>query len=144
MLNERGIADLANMGIWKCLIETLSDEDILEIENNSIYFNPLYSPASTSIINQNLPKNAKMITIDVNSLKDYTCEESVAVILHEIGHAVDSMRCDFTADKYVINHGYGQNLIDALVKSKTLKPVEFQKDITEQRICKIREFINNH
>jgi hypothetical protein len=152
MLNEHGQeqGELIKRGIGEQLISSLYN-DIIEIANNSVFFNPLSSPASTSIVNQSIPENSKLITIDINSLKEYNREESIAIILHEIGHALNSMQNEFTAeqkeftaDEYAINRGFGQYLIDALEKGKELHPCEFDKDITEKRIDKIKQIINNH
>ena len=111
------------------------------MEENNIYFNPLFSPASQSDLNINLYKGAKIITIDINSLKHITSGESVAIILHEIGHALNPFekgeKGEFVADDYAVDRNYKDALLKSLVSCKKLWPDEFDKKITEKRINRL-------
>jgi len=51
MLNEYGISQLAELGDYRKLIESLSIDDLQVLESGIIYFNPLFSPASQSELN---------------------------------------------------------------------------------------------
>ena len=66
MLNQFGISELIKLNVYKDLALALNARDYADLEENNIYFNPLFSPASQSDLVINLPKGAKIITLDIN------------------------------------------------------------------------------
>ena len=142
MLNQFGISKLIELQVYKPLAESLSETDYQDLEDNNIYFNPLFSPASQCDININLNKGAKIITIDINSISQLSAEESIAIILHEVGHSLHpsekGKNGEFIADDYAKNRGYQTSLVSSLIRCKELWPKEFTKNITEERIARLQ------
>ena len=142
MLSERGIAELARLGVYKALIVALSLQDLEQLQNNHIYFNPIFSPASKTDLNRNLENGSKIITIDINSLREYTIDEGVAVILHEIGHALNpgliGEQGEYAADDYATTRNYGDAIISSLEKGMVKRPEMFKPEITQKRINRLR------
>jgi hypothetical protein len=127
--------------IYKELILSLRDEDFIGIEENKIFLNAFFGPASNAIIKVELPVNSKIITFDYNQLLKYTHEERIAVILHEYGHAFNPSKKnaegEFAADDFAIERGYGKALKESLQKNIKQNPKEYDKEITHQRIARI-------
>jgi hypothetical protein len=142
MLNEYGISQLVKIGIYRKLIESLSIEDLQTLVRNKIYFNPLFSPASQTELKYKLDIGTKIITIDINTLKLFTTEEGTAIILHEIGHALNpnlkQMEGEYMADNYASERGFKNEIISSLEKGKIIRPSEFVTESTELRIKKLR------
>jgi len=143
MLNQFGISELIKLNVYKDLALALNERDYSDLEENNIYINPLFSPASQSDLVIDLPKGAKIITLDINSLKHLSSGESVAIILHEIGHALNPLEKgengEFVADDFAIDRNYKDALLKSLVSCKKLWPVEFEKKITEKRINRLNQ-----
>lgn len=143
MLNQVGISELIKLNVYKDLALALNDSDYSDLVENNIYINPLFSPASQSNIETDLPKGAKIITLDINSLKQLSSAEVVAIILHEIGHALNPFdkgeNGEFVADDYAIGRNYKDALLKSLVSCKKLWPAEFVKIITEKRIMRLNQ-----
>jgi Zn-dependent protease with chaperone function len=143
MLNQYGISELSNLDIYRKLVLALTESDLETLKENKIFFNPLFSPASQSDLSIDLERGSKIITVDINSLKLFTSDESVAIILHEIGHALNpelkGEDGEFAADDYAVAHNYRESLISALERGKSIRPSEFSKLITEKRIKRLRE-----
>lgn len=141
MLNQFGISKLIELQVFKPLGESLSETDYKILEENNIYINPLFSPASQSDLNINLYKGAKIITIDINSISQLSAEESIAILLHEIGHALNPFKKgengEFAADDYAVGRNYKEALLKSLHSCKELWPSEFNKEITEKRIQRL-------
>lgn len=146
MLNQFGIYKLAKLNIYKKLIQALTEADINMLKENKIFFNPIFSPASQSDLNIDLERGSKIITIDINTFKKFTSEEGVAIILHEIGHAINSDKKnevgEFAADDYAIERNYGNSIINSLERGKKIMPDEFICETTEKRILRIKEKID--
>ncbi len=142
MLNEYGMSQLANFGIFKKLIQSLSTNDINSLVENRIYFNPIFSPASQNQIRLNLEEGSNIITIDLNSIKLFSSDEGTAIILHEIGHALSpelkNMDGEYNADNYACERGFSQHIISSLEKGKLIRPSEFATKITELRIERLQ------
>ena len=68
--------------------------------------------------------------------------ERIAILLHELGHAInpgiDSRSSEFNADDFVIERGFGNSLNESLQRNIVDNPIEFDKEITKQRIERIR------
>ena len=142
MLNQVGISELAKLGVYKKLILSLSIDDFNTLETNKIYFNPIFSPASQNKLNLDLEKKSNIITIDINTVKLFTSEEGTAIVLHEIGHALNpdkkNIEGEYAADGYACDRGYSQYIISSLEKGKLIRPSEFSTKSTELRLEKIK------
>ncbi len=138
MLNVFGISQLAIMGIYKKLIISLSLTDLDELVKNKIYFNPIFSPASQNKLKKTLDDGSNIITIDLNTIKLFSSDEGTAIILHEIGHALNpelnNINGEYAADDYACNRGFKQFIISSLEKGKLIRPSEFVSKSTELRI----------
>lgn len=142
-LNEKGTSRLGDHLVMKELITNLSNEDVTAIEQAQIYFNPVPSPASSSRLNKDLPARSHIITIDINCAEYYTAREIVAMMLHEIGHAINptltSMPGEFAADDYAVQRGFAADILSSLEKAIVLNPTNFNNSSTHQRIEKINQ-----
>ncbi len=142
MLNEYGMSQLINQGVFKKLVQSLSVNDLENLVDNKIYFNPLFSPASQTELKNDLERGSKIITIDLNTFKLFNSSEGTAIILHEIGHAlspkIKGMEGEFIADGYALERGYKQYIIDSLETGKTIRPDEFVSKSTDDRIKRLR------
>lgn len=138
ILNEFGISQLANMGIYRKLILSLSIDDMTALVIHKIYFNPIFSPASQNKLKLDLEKGSNIITIDLNTIKLFSSDEGTAIILHEIGHALNpelkNMDGENAADDYACERGFTQYIISSLEKGKLIRPSEFSTKSTELRI----------
>lgn len=145
MLNEYGISQLANMGVYKKLILSLSVDDMSALVDNRIYFNPIFSPASQNKLRLDLETGSNIITIDLNTIKLFSSDEGTAIILHEIGHALNpdlkNMDGENAADDYACDRGFTQYIISSLEKGKLIRPSEFSTKSTELRIERLRNRI---
>ena len=143
MLNQFGINELANIGIYKKLILALSESDLQELTQKNVFFNPIFSPATQNDIAIAIPVGSKIITLDINTLKLFSSDEGTAIVLHEIGHAVNPSKKgqegEFVADDYAVNRNYKDAVISSLEKGKSIRPTEFSKQITETRIQRLKE-----
>lgn len=142
MLNEYGMSQLANFGVYKKLIQSLSVNDITSLVENKIYFNPIFSPASQNKLKLDLEKGSNIITIDLNTIKLFSSDEGTAIILHEIGHALNpklkNMEGEYAADNYAFERGFSQQIISSLEKGKLIRPSEFSTKSTELRIERLQ------
>ena len=144
MLNSRGMSELSKLGVYKKLIESVSIKDLNAFKKNRVFFNPILSPGSQTILPCDLKKGTKIITIDINTIKLFTSDEGVAIILHEIGHALNQATAnledaEYAADDYAVKRGYGEWIVSSLEKGKAIRPAEFVKDMTEKRIVRIKK-----
>lgn len=143
MLNQFGTSVLVKLEIYTKLILALTGSDLEILKEKKVFFNPLFSPASQTNLSINLERGSKIITIDLNTLKLFTSYESVAIILHEIGHALNpdikGEDGEFVADDYAVVRNYRDFLISALERGKSIRPEEFSKEITEIRIRRLKE-----
>lgn len=140
-LSEKSISEMQKINCYAALIQTLNDEDFIAIDNNNIYFNCFFSPGSMTDVRFNIPVRSKLINIDINFLKRLEADERIAILLHELGHAinpgVDSQSSEFNADDFAISRGYDKALKASLQRNLIDNPDEYDKEITRQRIARI-------
>lgn len=141
LLNQVGLSKLADLGIYKKLILSLEIDDLERLIAENIYFYPFFSPSSQSVLSLELFKGTTIIGIDINSLSLFTIEEGVAIILHEIGHSLNPSlkgeNGEYAADDYAVCRGYKEYIISGLERGKNLRPLEFNKEITNKRISRL-------
>jgi len=144
-LNEKGKGILAEYLVVKELIYALSDTDLDQIKENSIYFNPVPSPASRSKLNQPLVQGSSIVTIDTNSTSLFSPREVVAIILHEIGHALKpqltNMEGEYSADDYAVERGFGTEIISSLIISIQRDPANYNNQSTDLRLKRIGKLL---
>ncbi len=117
---------------------TLSIEDMEELVKNNVFINIMFSPGSNSFIKHSMPIDSALINLDYNSLKNIPREHSMAILLHEIGHAMSpGDPSEFIADNYAVERGYGNHIVKSLEENIISNPKEFDKPITHERIKKI-------
>lgn len=142
-LSETGKHELVKLGVFKDLVISLTKEDIEVIITNQILFSPIFSPACQTTIKRMIPECSKIISIDINTMKQFTSQESVAIILHEIGHAMNPEKKgeegEFIADDYAKDRNFSIHIISSLEKGKKLWKEEFDKPITAKRIERLKE-----
>ena len=144
VLYEKGVDYLANpkkLNIYKLLGDTLSVEDWNELKVRNIFINVVFSPGVVSPVEKELPRDSQLINIDYNFLIKIPERERVAIILHEIGHAMNPLikqkEGEFIADDYAIDRGFGEDLKNSLERCIIDYPLEFNKPITTERINRI-------
>jgi hypothetical protein len=75
----------------------------------------------------------------------FSSDEGTAIILHEIGHALNpelkNMEGEYTADNYACDRGFSQHIISSLEKGKMIRPSEFSTQSTELRIERLQNNI---
>jgi hypothetical protein len=142
-LSERAIAEMQKINCYAELIQSLKDEDFIEIGKKNIYFNCFFSPGSMTDVRYSIPVKSKLINIDINYLKQLNPRERIAILLHEMGHAInpgtDIQSSEFNADDFAIERGYGKALMESLTRNITENPQEFDKEITRLRIARISD-----
>lgn len=142
MLNQVGISELAKLGVYKKLILSLSIDDFNILEAYKIYFNPIFSPASQNKLNLDLEKGSNIITIDLNTIELFSSEEGTAIVLHEIGHALNpnkkNIEGEYLADNYACERGFTKYIISSLEKGKLIRPAEFSTESTELRLERLK------
>lgn len=128
--------------MWE-LINNMTDQDVEAMEKNSVYINPVPSPASQCRISQGLPAASLVITIDTNATKQFSSREMTAMILHEIGQALNPLKRgmdgEFAADDYAVARGFKEDIISSLVKGIEIDPASFNNASTAQRIQRLRD-----
>jgi hypothetical protein len=118
---------------------TLNVDDMEKLVNNSVFINVMFSPASNTFTKLSIPANSALINLDYNSLKDIPIEHSMAILLHEIGHALSpNDQSEFIADDYAIERGYGKYILKSLQESIVDNPKVYDKTITHERISRIK------
>lgn len=132
-----------DLGIYADFINSLSDEGLNRIVTDRIFFNAFYSPASNSQTKVAIPVNSKVITFDANIFSRYPKSEQIAMLLHEMGHAVNPTLTgeagEFAADDFAIKNRYSTALKKSLENFVRDFPKEFDKPITHKRIARITE-----
>jgi hypothetical protein len=142
MLNQAGFVKLCNLNVVRNLVLSLSLNDFNLFKDRDIYFYPIFSPASLSSLKINLPAGARIIGVDINVITLFSPEEGAAILLHEIGHALNSslkgVEGEYMADDYAVCHGYGEHIISGLEKGMLINPSAFDKEITDKRINRLK------
>lgn len=136
--NDLMVADSA----YNLLFKSLSDDDVLELEKLKVRFGLVIAPASQ--ISLNVGEGViNLICFEKHFFRHFTKEETVAVILHEIGHAVNpDLKGDegeFRADDYAVNRNYRASIISSLSKARELNLPGFDKEINHRRINRLQE-----
>lgn len=141
-LNEVGLGHLIKLDIYRRLVLCLEISDLEQLVAENIYFYPIFSPASQSNLPIALPRSSRIIGIDVNTLKFFSPDESVAIILHEIGHALNSAykgeEGEYIADDYAACRGYKEHIVGGLERGKKINPSAFDNEITDKRINRLK------
>lgn len=142
-LSERSIAEMEKINCYSDFIKLLEDEDFVAIDRNSVYFNCFYSPGSMTKVRYNIPIKSKLINIDLNYLKGLQPRERIAILLHELGHAINPEELnnetnEFNADDFAIAKGFGSDLRNSLITNIKKNPSEYDKEITRKRIERIK------
>jgi hypothetical protein len=132
---------LEGLDIYRLIANALSLDDWYFLTTNNVFISLIFSPGCNSKLNFALPQNSNLITIDYNSLKTMAKQQQVAIILHEIGHAVNPTLTgqdgELAADDYAIIRLYGEHLKSSLEKFIIDDPINFDKEITHIRISRI-------
>jgi hypothetical protein len=149
LITDKTFATLKELEIYDEFINCLQDEDFTLIVDKNIYFSAFYSPASNSTIKVVMPVASNIIIFDVNLLKRYPKDERIAILLHEMGHVAEpntygmksELENESNADDFAIQRGYSQALKDSLERFIVDFPKEFDKEITKQRIERLKKLI---
>lgn len=118
---------------YTLLGETLEESRLQYLIDKGIFINVVLSPASISHLNKPVPASGKIISIDNNSIKIFNSREKVAIVLHEIGHALLGPS-DFEADGYVEELDFGNEIITSLERGIRELPHLFNTSMNRNRV----------
>lgn len=142
MLNFKCVDYAQRLQIYAEIGHALTLEDWQLLQQSNIFFNIVFSPGVTSPVEINIPINSQLITLDYNSLIRFEPRQRVAILLHEIGHALNPQltgkEAEFIADDYAIERGFGEDIVSSLNFGIANFPLEFDKPITHERIQRIQ------
>ncbi|MBZ0205800.1 MAG: hypothetical protein K8H89_05710 [Flavobacteriales bacterium] len=133
-ITEQAIQKLAANGIWRELINALSESDYNFLGQNVIKFCPLYSPASHAKINHQIPAHSHLVIFDVNALCKRPPRQAVAILLHELGHIAHPSEGEFGADRFASERGFALDLISDLEEQIRENPKEFNVPLNLKRV----------
>lgn len=127
---------------YALLLQSLSSKDILDLEKENVRFGLIVAPASQ--ITMQLKEDwINLLCFEKHFFLPFTKEETVAIILHELGHVfnpgLDGDYHEFAADDYAIERNYGAAIKSSLVKAIDLKLPGFIQDINYKRIERIHK-----
>jgi hypothetical protein len=133
---------------YSMLLRSLSDDDLINMQQRNVFFCRSYAPASVTDL-KNVPAvDSLLMLIDFENeyLEKLTAEQTVAIILHEIGHVfypADNLRQrEFNADDFAIEKGYANGLRTSLEYYMKNFPEKFKDPINEERLTRIVEVLN--
>ncbi len=126
------------IGAFDELMNVLSNEDLRELENNNIYFAGFYAPAGEFSFTPASLAQIRFIVLEIHTLRKFISSEVVAIILHEIGHALAGNRDENVADSYACSRGLKRYLLSGLRRGLELKLEGFSSSDVMQRV----EYIN--
>jgi len=142
MVNEKCVDYAQRLNVYTEIGHALTLEDWRLLKQKNVYFNITFSPGVTSPIEIDIPRGSQLITLDFNTLTNYEPRQRVAILLHEIGHALAPglvrQEGEFNADDYAIGRGYAEDLLNSLNFAIENYPNEFDKPITRERIQRIQ------
>lgn len=136
-LNPGLLSLLTTRGVDKALTSALRDEDLAAIEAANIWFVLYFSPASQTILNQDVSAGAKLIMIDLNYCLQRPPMWVAATLLHELGHAFRGKE-EFDADDYAVERGLKEALLASL-EHEYENDEAFRKPKNEERIARLRK-----
>ncbi|WP_291076090.1 hypothetical protein [Empedobacter sp. UBA6322] len=137
-LQESFLQILNTRNEYNLLIEALTEEDLNILIEKNVFFTRTYSPSAIMEL-KNVPacETMKIVTFEANYHKLFLPEEVVAIILHEIGHAINfemnGIEAEFAADDFAKNKGYAKWIIRGLEKGLELNLIGFEKETIELR-----------
>tara|TARA_R110002074_G_scaffold297889_3_gene469475 strand:+ start:96 stop:575 length:480 start_codon:yes stop_codon:yes gene_type:complete len=144
LINWKSIDYLNNvkhLNIYSLLGNVLSLDDWNQLQQQKIYFNVVFSPGVVSPIEKEISVGSQIINIEYNLLMQLSQKQRVAIVLHEIGHALNPIikgqEGEFVADDYAIDRGYGEEIRESLNYLIDKLPKEFDKPINHNRIDRI-------
>jgi hypothetical protein len=117
-------------------LQAIGENGYEDISGNHVYFLPVYPPAIQFNLKIELTNGAKIVAMDMQSLNSLTKRESIAVLLHELGHVInpskDPFENEFNADEYALSRGYGVEIISSIPKLPPL-PGDANSDVINKR-----------
>lgn len=141
MANYKSIDYAQRLNIYAETGHALSLEDWQLLQDRNVYFNLIFSPGVTSPIEITIQARSQLISLDYNTLINFQPRERVAIVLHEIGHALNPQltgrEAEFVADDYAIDRGFAEDIVSALNYGIVNFPLEFNRPITHERIQRI-------
>ena len=143
-LTNDGQIHFQALRVLPLIAQRLGAHDLERVLSSGIYFNVIALPAVEIDLKRSLNPGNKLITIEIISLKQFETEEAAAIILHEIGHALDDRGGDrntreITADSFVIEKGLGPALLASLQKAMRIWPDHINLGVFESRIANLRK-----
>jgi len=135
--------------VLEILYEVLTEEEIDYLNGQNTVFVRSCSPASKTVLNGfNVYKDKEFLTlinVDQDFYKKLLPEEYVGIMLHEIGHVLNSeSKCigyldsECIADLYANTKGFGRYIITGLEKGLKNGWTNFNKADCDLRISALR------
>jgi hypothetical protein len=130
---------LSTMGVYKQLLDLLSEDEIDRLVEENVYFSQTCSPSAIMQLS-NVPAcdSMKLITIEMTYLRMFLPEEVTGILLHELGHAFNpdkqKMEGEFAADNFAKEKGYSKLIESGLKNGLKKNLIGFDKETIDQRI----------
>lgn len=138
---------LQSIDAYRLLLRSLSEDDLTNMQQRNVFFCRSYAPSSVTEL-KNVPAVASLMLIDFENeyLDNLTAEQTVAIILHELGHVfcpADTLRQrEFNADDFAIERGYANDLRTSLEYYIRNFPEKFNDPINGNRLTRLVEVLS--
>ena len=150
LFKQKSFVDIFNIGgHLDSLLTLLSEPEIDFLLTKNVVFIRSSSPSSTI----NIPKievtgELNLINFDHGCYKQLLPEESIAIVLHEIGHLfnpeIKGIEGEYAADAYAASKGdYAKWIVSSLQKGLKYKWMGFEAESCAKRINKLKEQSDN-
>ena len=132
------------LNIMGVIGNSLSIEDLQVFIDYNVFVSIMFSPGTNIRTRHAIPVNSGFVVVDYNYLKNITAEQAVAILYHEIGHAltpelINEEESEIAADNYAISKGFGPALRESLSFNLENDAETYDKPITHTRIQNINE-----
>lgn len=130
---------LSSKQVHEQLVYALTEDEIDELLDLNLTFIRNFSPSSKiDLTSVQVDGIMTLINIEGVIIKKLLPEEITAILLHEIGHAlnpeVSGIEGEFIADNFAAEKGYAKWIVNGLKKGLKNKWLGFNKDEIELRI----------
>lgn len=127
---------------YSLLLSSLSDDDIVNLQNANVKFSMIAAPASHIVLPEQSSK-INLLCFEKHCLDLFDKNEVVAIVLHEIGHVLNPNLSDdkheFSADDFASERGFKDFICSSLKKGIEMSLPGFRQGINQRRIERLNE-----